>query len=294
MPPGGWRPARATTSTGCAGPDHDADRDPGQPLPDEAQQPRARRSSRASAPTPTTIALGAASGARRAEREQAVERQRAEGAGRDQRGQLVEGAVADAPMIVVVEAVQLQHEDPDRAEEQRPRRASPRRWSRSGRWRRRARRQIDTQSPAASSRRSSAPRRREPLGPVRPSRVAVSVRRPASVPGLALSSPRSWSAVSSPGLGAHQQVHSPRRHSATGLSRARLFEVCQGCRGFAGLVLNPRTQVVPAASCGPRVRLRGRNARSPLRSSPGARSVGRAGRRARPPRAQSIERFQHG
>ena len=56
----------------------------------------------------------------RAERQQAVEREGAERAGRDQRRQLVEGAVADPAVVVVVEAVELEDQDPDRAEEHRP------------------------------------------------------------------------------------------------------------------------------------------------------------------------------
>ena len=119
-------------------------------------------------PTPTAIALVGRERPDRAERQQAVEDQVPEHAGRDQRGQLVEGAVADPPVVVVVEAVELDDEDPDRAEEDRPEQRRRRRA--------RGRRGDDAaapptsaaQSPSASSRRSSAPRWREPSAPLQP------------------------------------------------------------------------------------------------------------------------------
>ncbi len=99
--------------------DHDADRDPGEALPDEAQHGAGDEAGEHRADPDDDRALGRERPGR-AEPEQAVEHDRAEGAGGDQRGQLVERAVADAAMVVVVEPMQLQHQEPGRREEGRP------------------------------------------------------------------------------------------------------------------------------------------------------------------------------
>ena len=117
------------------------------------------------APIPTTIALGGESGPTGLSASRPSRTSVPSDAGRDQRGQLVEGAVADPAVVVVVEAVELD------ARGSRPGLKST------------AQKSVATsvvevaavatqsaaisasQSPAASRRRSSAPRRREPLGP---------------------------------------------------------------------------------------------------------------------------------
>ena len=138
---------------------------------------RAATKQASTAPMPTMIALFGRERPDRAQPSRPSSDDRAQGAGGDQRGQLVEGAVADAAVVVVVEPVQLQHQQPGRAEEHRPEELGRRRWSRSSAVATQSAATIATQSPAASRRRSSAPRRREPLGPVSPSRVAISVWR---------------------------------------------------------------------------------------------------------------------
>ena len=99
--------------------DHDPGRDPGQPVPEEADD-AAQDEAAGEGAEPDRDRGGGGEGADRAQRQQAVEDEDAEGAGRDQRRQLVEGAVADPAVVVVVEAVDLDDEDPDRAEEERP------------------------------------------------------------------------------------------------------------------------------------------------------------------------------
>ena len=102
-----------------AGADHEADGDAGQALPGEADRGAHRE---AAGEDQDADEDRGARGERpgRGQRQQPVEGEGAEGAGRDQRRQLVEGAVADAAVVVVVEAVELDDQDPDRAEEHRP------------------------------------------------------------------------------------------------------------------------------------------------------------------------------
>ena len=206
------------------------------------------------APTPTAIALAAGQRADRAQRQQAVERERAERRGRDQAGELVEGAVADPAVVVVVEAVQLQHEDPDRAEHHRPEeRADVGLRARRGDDAER-RRPAPASRRSASRRRSSAPRRRAPLGAgqAQPRRRARSGRRCGAGPAARRRRP---CAMRSPAPCASSA--SPSRSPEALLARvqpAGLFEVGPGRRR----VRRPRARLWSAgsraASCGPRGR----------------------------------------
>ncbi len=99
--------------------DDDAGGNPGQPVPGEAQHGAQREAADQGAEADQDRAPGRER-PDRAQRQQAVQGERPEGAGRDQGRQLVEGAVPDPPVVVVVEAVKLQDQDPDRAEEDRP------------------------------------------------------------------------------------------------------------------------------------------------------------------------------
>jgi hypothetical protein len=101
------------------GADHHSVGDAGEAMPGEAQQSPQREGADQRADADQDRAPGR-QGPGRAERQQAVEGEDAEGGGGDQGCELVQRAVPDPAVVVVVEAVQLQHEDPDRAEEGGP------------------------------------------------------------------------------------------------------------------------------------------------------------------------------
>ena len=121
--------------------------------------------------------------------------ERAEGAGRDQRGQLVEGAVADPAVVVVVEAVELDDEDPGRAEEDRPeeRRDVGRRGRRGDR-----RRAARSAPPSRRRRAAAAAARRGGASRIGPALVAEPrpLGRRRAAPGSASGAPSAGSSGS--------------------------------------------------------------------------------------------------
>ncbi len=142
------------------------------------------------------------------------------------------------------------------------------------------------QSPAASSRRSIAPRRREPLGPVSPRRPAAARR--ARLRGGGGRGRRGGLPALGVGRAAHPQPSQPsRRQVSSGFSRSASAQVGAGRGDVARLVLDLASAGSRGASCGPRGGSPARGARRRSRSRPGARRAGRAGRRARRPRARS-------
>src|SRR5215218_9729664 len=113
------RDAAGDDVDGGGGTDHDPGPERRQVVPEEAEG-TAEDEAAAEGADADRDRAGGRERADRADREQAVEDEDADDAGRDQRRQLVEGAVADPPMVVVVEPVELEDEDPRGAEERRP------------------------------------------------------------------------------------------------------------------------------------------------------------------------------
>jgi hypothetical protein len=163
-------------------PDHQPDRGADRVVPEETDRGAHREAAAEDADADADRRPGG-QGARGRERQQAVEGENAEGAGRDQRRQLVEGAVADAAVVVVVEALDFEDEDQDRAEEDPPeeRRDVGARGRRGG-----TAEGGDRHQPVA--RRQQPPQQRPALlhrfGDLRPRSALSGVRRPGARPAL--------------------------------------------------------------------------------------------------------------
>ena len=196
----------------------------------------------------------------RAQRQQAVEGERPQGAGRDQGGKLVEGAVADPPVVVVVEAVQLQDEDPDRAEQHRPEEGRDVGGRGRARWRRRAPRS------APASRRRRAGGAAAPRAGVGAARRRVRLSR--AVAGRRLASRRGPARRESawrrcPGslgvIGPSATVPSFAQALRLRVQPAGVFEVAPAPPLRRRPRARPWSAGSTAASCGPRVRSPGRS-----------------------------------
>ena len=256
-PRGGWRSAARP----IGGRRRARSRCRSRPRSAGARRSAARRASDeaadAAAPTPTRIALFGGERPGRAQRQQAVEGERAEGAGRDQRGQLVEGAVADPAVVVVVEAVQLETRIQTGLKRTAQKRVATSVVEVVAVATQSAA-TIATQSPAASRRRSRAPRRREPLGPVSAEPARRSPAAPARRPAWAAAGAAALAGVPVRcGVISSAVPSGLADRSASGFSsRARSRSACGG--GFvAGLVLDLASAGSTTASCGPRGRSRG-------------------------------------
>ena len=196
------------------------------------------------APTPTAIALAGRERPDRAQRQQAVEHERPEDAGRDQRGQLVEGAVADPAVVVVVEAVELDDQDPGRAEEDRPeqRRDVGARGRRGDDAERGDQRQPVADREQPPQQRAAPPRARS--APGQAGARSAALRPPAPSGASRLLGRAGSSAV----------LRSFTQAGFEGIQLAGLFAGRLRRRPSAGFVLDRGAQVVAAASCRPRGR----------------------------------------
>ena len=172
-------------------------------------------------------------------------------------GQLVEGAVADPPVVVVVEAVQLHHEDPDRAEEDRP----EERGDVGGRGRRGDDAERRRPAPASRRRRAAAAAARRagasrsaPVSPSRGRRLGRAAARGSGAGGAPAG--LAWRSSAPVGVCGSSAAFDPSARGSfrSGFSSRASFEVGAG----RGLVRRPRPRPWSAgsraASCGPRGR----------------------------------------
>ena len=248
-------------------PDHDAERHRRRPVPDPAQHAAQDEAADQGADAERDRAFRRER-PDRADRQQGVEHQRPQHGRRDQRGHLVEGAVADPPVVVVVEAVELDHDDPAGAEEDRPEEVGD--VGRGGR--RGDRDEGDDQRRPVAQRQQAAQQRAAPARAFRPAQPEP-VGRLSRDRGALLGRGGGRALLGGDLLGVwrlgHPQPSNPsERQVSSGLRRFASARSAWAASFSPRLVRAPWPAGSRASSCGSRGRSPARSGGSPPRYSP--------------------------